>query len=122
MGIGTPPIPFTIGDPETPAANLTVSAISANPTLLLNANIVFGGSDSNRTVALTPAPGQMGVAPITLTVSDGTNTASSLFALMVTPSPSLIFLDSFKYANGSLLNEFRVALGASRRNAAENAR
>ena len=103
MDFGTPPIPFTIGDPETPAADLTVSGVSANPTLLPNANIVFGGSDSNRTVTLTPTAGQIGVAPITLTVSDGTNTANSHFALMVTPSASLIFLDSFSYANGSLL-------------------
>jgi hypothetical protein len=103
MDFGTPPIPFTIGDPETPAADLTVSGVSANPTLLPNANIVFGGADSNRTVTLTPAPGQIGVAPITLTVSDGTNIANSSFALMVSPSSSLIFLDSFSYPNGSLL-------------------
>jgi hypothetical protein len=103
MGFGTPPIPFRIGDPETSAADLTVSGVSANPTLLPNANIIFGGSDSNRTVTLTPAAGQIGVAPVTVTVSDGTNTANSYFALMVTPSPSLIFLDSFSYANGSLL-------------------
>jgi hypothetical protein len=103
MDTGTAPIAFTIGDPETAAANLTVSGASANPGLLPNANIVFGGSDSNRTVALTPTTGQIGVAPITLTVSDGTNTANSLFALLVTPSPSLIFLDSFSYPNGSLL-------------------
>jgi hypothetical protein len=103
MNAGTPPVAFTIGDPETPAASLTVSGTSANPGLLPNANIVFGGSDSNRTVTLTPAAGQIGVAPITLTVSDGTNTANSVFALMVTPSPSLIFLDSFSYPNGSLL-------------------
>src|SRR5258708_6339779 len=103
MDVGTPPIGFTIGDAETPAANLAVYGTSANPSLLPNANIVLGGSDRNRTVALTPAAGQIGVAPITLTVSDGTNTANSLFALLVTPSPSLIFLDSFSYANGSLL-------------------
>ena len=103
IDVGTPPIPFTIGDPETPAGNLTVSGMSANPSLLPNANIVFGGSNSNRTVTLTPTAGQIGVAPITLTVSDGTNLANSSFALMVSPSPSLIFLDSFSYANGSLL-------------------
>jgi hypothetical protein len=103
MDVGTPPIAFTIGDPETPATSLTVSGASANPALLPNANIVFGGSDSNRTVTLTPAPGQIGVAPITLKVSDGTNMANSSFALMVTPSSSLIFLDSFSYPNGSLL-------------------
>jgi hypothetical protein len=103
MNAGTLPIAFTIGDPETPAASLTVSGASANPSLLPNANIIFGGSDSNRTVTLTPAADQIGVAPITLTVSDGTNTANSSFALMVTPSPSLVFLDSFSYPNGSLI-------------------
>jgi hypothetical protein len=103
MGVSTLPLAFIVGDPETPAASLTVSGISANPGLLPNPNIVFGGNDSNRTVALSPASGQIGVAPITITVSDGTNTANSSFALMVTPSPSLIFLDPFSYANGSLL-------------------
>jgi len=103
MDVATPSIAFTVGDPETPAANLTLSGTCANPTLLPDANIVFGGSDSNRTMTLTPAPGQFGVAPVTVTVSDGTNTSNSSFALMVTPSPSLIFLDSFSYANGSLL-------------------
>lgn len=103
MGFATPPIAFTIGDPETPAGDLTISGTSANPTLLPNENIVFGGSDSNRTVTLVPAAGQIGVAPVTLIVSDGTNMANSVFALMVTPSPSLIFLDPFSYPNGSLL-------------------
>src|SRR5262249_1959463 len=67
--ISTPtlPIAFTIGDLETSAKNLVLSATSGNPALVPDANINFGGSDSNRTVALTPAPGQSGVAPITLT-------------------------------------------------------
>lgn len=103
IDVGTLPMAFTVGDPETAATDLTVSGVSANPTLLPGANIVFGGSGSNRTVTLTPASGQYGVAPVTLTVSDGTNHSNSSFALMVTPSPSLIFLDSFSYANGSLL-------------------
>jgi hypothetical protein len=103
VDLGTPPIAFAVADPETPATDLTVSGVSANPILLPDSNIVFGGSGSNRTVTLTPATGQFGVAPVTLTVSDGTNTSNSSFALMVTPSPSLIFLDPFNYANGSLL-------------------
>ncbi|HYR41959.1 MAG TPA: hypothetical protein VER98_02980, partial [Terriglobia bacterium] len=95
-------IPFTVGDAESPASSLTLSAASSNTALLPGANIVFGGSGSNRTVSVTPLPGQTGVAPINVTVSDGTNTASSLFALMVSPSPSVLFLDSFSYANGSI--------------------
>jgi hypothetical protein len=103
MNSAAPLIGFTVGDLETPAASLTLSGLSANTALVPNANIVFGGSDSNRTVTVTPGAGQTGVAPITVTVSDGTNTASSVFAVMVTPSPSILFYDPFTYANGSLL-------------------
>jgi hypothetical protein len=99
----TPVIGFTVSDLETPAASLALSAASANIALVPNANIVFGGSGSNRTVTISPASGQTGVAPITVTVSDGTNTASSSFAVMVTPSPGVLFYDPFNYGNGSLL-------------------
>jgi len=98
MDFGTPPIPFTIGDPETPAADLTVSGVSANPTLLPNANIVFGGSDSNRTVTLTPTAGQIGVAPITLTVSERHKHSEFFLRTNGYAVTSLIFLDSFSYA------------------------
>jgi len=98
-----PAIAFTISDLETTAASLTLSGSSANPGLVPNGNIVFGGSGSNRTVTLTPASGQTGVAPVTITVSDGTNTASSIFPLMVVASAGVIFYEPFTYANGSIL-------------------
>jgi hypothetical protein len=84
----TPAIPFTVGDAETPAANLTLSGSSDNPTLVLPGDIVFGGSNGNRTVTVTPEPGQTGVANITITVSDGTDTASSVFQLSVRLRPA----------------------------------
>jgi hypothetical protein len=84
----TPAIPFTVGDAETPAANLTLSGSSDNPTLVLPADIVFGGSNNNRTVTVRPEPGQTGVANITITVSDGTDTASSVFQLSVRLRPA----------------------------------
>ena len=103
LNTAAPLITFTVSDLETPAASLALSASSANTTLVPNANIVFGGSGSNRTVTITPAAGQTGVVPITVAVSDGTNTASSTFSVMVTPSRSILFYDPFTYANGSLL-------------------
>jgi hypothetical protein len=103
LNTAAPPIGFIVGDLETPAGSLTLSAVSANTVLVPNASIGFGGSGSNRTVTVTPASGQTGVAPITVTVSDGANTASSVFAVMVTPSPNILFFDPFTYANGSLL-------------------
>jgi hypothetical protein len=88
MDSATAPISFTIADAETPAANLTLSGSSDNPTLVQTADIVFGGSNGNRTVTITPESGQTGVANITLTVSDGTATAQSVFQLSVRQRPA----------------------------------
>ena len=74
---------FTVGDVETAAASLLVAGSSSNPTLVPTANIVFGGSGSNRTVTVTPAENQSGTATITITVSDGALTAGDTFVLTV---------------------------------------
>ena len=52
----TPALSFTVGDVETPAAALTVTATSSNPTLVPTANIVLGGTGATRTVTITPPP------------------------------------------------------------------
>ena len=84
----TPALPFTIGDYETAASNLTVSATSDNLTLVPTNAIAFGGSDSNRTVTITPSTGTTGLVNITITVSDGLATASSSFQLSVQDRPA----------------------------------
>ena len=82
----TPALAVTIGDAETPAASLTFSASSSNPTLVPTGNIVFGGSGANRTVTLIPAPDQPGTTTITLTVTDGNGgSANDTFVLTVIP-------------------------------------
>jgi len=103
--VNTPTLPltFSVGDAETPAASLVLSGTSANPGLVPDVNITFGGSGSNRTVTVLPAPGQTGVAPITLTVSDGTNVATTTFGLMVLPLSSVVFYDPFNYSDGSVI-------------------
>ncbi len=78
-------ISFTVGDVETAAGSLTLSATSSNTTLVPNANIVLGGSGMARTVTVTPLPNQNGQATITVTVGDGTATTSSAFVLTVGP-------------------------------------
>jgi endoglucanase len=80
-------IAFTIGDAETAAGNLTLTKSSSNTTLVPLANIAFGGSDASRTVTVTPAANQIGTATITVTVSDGTLTASDTFSVSVTATP-----------------------------------
>jgi hypothetical protein len=94
----TLPIPFTIGDAETAASNLTVYAASTNPALVSTNNIVFGGSDSNLTVTLTPVAGATGTVAITVYVSDeGGLTTNTTFQLAVTAS-----MTPSRQANGAL--------------------
>src|SRR5205809_3734145 len=47
------------------------SGRSSNPGLVPDANILFGGSGSNRTVTLRPATNQFGSALISIVVEDG---------------------------------------------------
>ena len=83
------PITFTLTDVDSLVADLTLSAVSANESILPLANIVFDGSGANRTVTLTPLTNKntakTGTFTITLTVSDGTKTGTDSFALTVTP-------------------------------------
>ena len=77
-------VPFVVGDAAVAASDLTLSASSGNPTLAPVSKIIFGGSDSNRTVQITPALNQAGIAAIMLTVNDSTgNLASNSFTFTV---------------------------------------
>ncbi len=82
-------IPFTIGDDQTSASSLAVSASSSNPALVPDANLVLGGSAANRTLVATPLPDQFGSAVITVRVSDGEATNATSFTLVVNPLPEL---------------------------------
>ncbi|OAI55817.1 hypothetical protein AYO49_01070 [Verrucomicrobiaceae bacterium SCGC AG-212-N21] len=79
-------IPFTVGDVETAAGSLSVGGSSSNPTLVGVGGISFGGSGANRTVMVTPNPGQAGTTTITVTVSDGALSTDTSFVLTVTPA------------------------------------
>src|SRR5206468_693535 len=67
---------------ETPPDNLMVSGRSSNPDLVPDANILFGGSGSNRTVTIKPASNQYGTPTITRTVRDGDGAATSASFLL----------------------------------------
>lgn len=83
----TPPlnIPFTVGDNQQAPAVLSLSAVSSNPAVIANANIVFGGAGANRDVTLTPVPGAVGSSTITITINDGQATNfDSTFSFVLT--------------------------------------
>ena len=90
MNTSTGPLAFTVGDTETAPASLTVSGSSSEQTLVPDDNLVFGGSGANRTVSILPAGDQSGSATITITVSDGTSTATDTFVLSVSGTPPTI--------------------------------
>lgn len=83
-------IPFTIGDAETAAANLLVTAVSSNTTLVPPSNITLGGSGTARTLRLTPFLSQTGSSTITVTVRDEDgDEASRSFVFRVNAPPVL---------------------------------
>ena len=87
-GASTGVLPFIITDAETPAGNLTLSAISSNPSLIQATNIVFGGTGSNRTVLVTSTLGKTGSVNISVVVSDGVAMATNTFQLSIRQKPS----------------------------------
>ncbi|GAB4195800.1 MAG: hypothetical protein OHK0022_12820 [Roseiflexaceae bacterium] len=82
----------TVGDAETPATNLTLTASSSNPAVVPNnpANLILGGSGSARTLRVVPVG--VGYASITLTVTDAGNQTASVdltyAASAASPTPS----------------------------------
>jgi CSLREA domain-containing protein len=74
---------LTVGDVESPPGSLTLSGSSNNTSLVPNANIVFGGSGSNRTIKITVASKQTGTATITVIVSDGQATGAVTITVIV---------------------------------------
>jgi len=67
-------IDFTLADPDTPVANLTVTATSSNASVVPNGNLTLTGTGAARNLKINPVG--VGFADITVTVSDGTNTAT----------------------------------------------
>lgn len=106
-------VPFVIGDFETPAAALTLSASSSNPALAPAANITFAGSGTNRALNIEPVTNQFGSALITVTVTDAEGlTASDSFRFTVTPEndpPTLDPLADLLLRQGTLPQTISLA-------------
>lgn len=84
-------LPVTISDAQTVSSNLMLTASSSDVVLAPLANIVLGGSGSNRTVQVTPAAFQSGAATISLIVNNGqpiAATATNSFLLTVLTTPA----------------------------------
>ena len=67
---------LTVGDVESAATALTLSATNSNPTLLPTGNVAFAGSGAARTMTASTVAGRTGTAVVTITVSDGPATST----------------------------------------------
>lgn len=94
---------WTVGDAETDADLLTLSATSEHPAIVPDSGIAFSGAGSNRVLSVTPSPGQMGVAVLKVCASDGQLGAEARIAVMVLPSAATLVFEPFDYEPGSLL-------------------
>ncbi|HNT15977.1 MAG TPA: Ig-like domain-containing protein, partial [Verrucomicrobiota bacterium] len=98
------PVAFTINDKDTPLNSLSLTAASTQPAIISPAGIMFGGSGTNRTVRITPTPGSSGVVGITVTVSDGAASASTMFNVTVQkPQPAVGQLSVVKNGEGTVI-------------------
>lgn len=95
---------FTVGDVETAAGSLSVSAVSFDQNVMPNGDIALGGSGSARTLTLSPLANTLGVAPILVTVTDGNNDVTSTwFYVTVEPGnepPTIVGLVSTNMLGG----------------------
>lgn len=96
------PIPFTIGDNESAPEDLEIIVSSSNPAVIPHDNIVIEGTGAERTLKITPAPGQVGNSVITVAVGDFVLTTSRRFHVMVVPSATVVLNEPFEYEDGSV--------------------
>jgi len=80
----TPAISFTVSSPKVPVDSLAVTGFASDTNLMPNANFVFTGNSTNRTVTLTPTANLTGTASVSLVVTDGTLASTNTFLLNVT--------------------------------------
>ncbi|HSH17161.1 MAG TPA: VCBS repeat-containing protein, partial [Verrucomicrobiae bacterium] len=84
----TGPLNFTVTDtlPHLPE-NLVATVVSSDPLLVPPTGLVLSGSGVNRSLTVTPAADRIGLAEITLSVSDGQALTSTVFLLEVASDP-----------------------------------
>jgi hypothetical protein len=95
------PIAFTVGDAETALASLVVTASSNDQGVVPDGNLVLAGTDGDRNITVTPIAS--GTATITVTVDDGTDTASDTFDVMVTNNGPVGVADDYDWFGNSEL-------------------
>jgi len=115
------PLAFTVTDPDNDPATLQITVRSGDPTVVPATGLALGVSGTNRTITLTPAPGESGTLEIFLTAYDGYLSTERRFTVRVEPRPAYKIIDLGGLPNRNV--SFGVALndaGAVLADAAQN--
>ncbi len=94
------PIPFQVSDETAPSA-LVVTASSSDQTVLPDSSILLEGTESLRTITLTPQAS--GSTTITITVNDGTTNAFRNFLFTVTNVDPTAAADSYTTVGNTVI-------------------
>jgi VCBS repeat-containing protein len=79
-------IGFLVGDADTGASSVTLSATSSNSSVVQNSGITFpDNSGLSRSIRIAPRTGATGTTTITVTATDGLLTTTRSFTVTVTP-------------------------------------
>lgn len=79
----TAPINFTVSDTDTALSALVVTVSSSNTSLVPSLGALASSSNASRSFVLTPAANAFGSSTITVSVTDGDQTATQTFVLTV---------------------------------------
>lgn len=79
------PAPFTITDDGHPGTTIQLTARSSDQNLVPNANILLGMDGGSCSITVTPAENRIGVATVTITVSDGQYSAQTDCRVILSP-------------------------------------
>jgi hypothetical protein len=97
------PINFTVSDAEQSSDTLGVAAISSDQTIIPDGNLAVTAEGANRTLTMTPAPGQVGNCVISVIATDSEGlTTTRTFNAMIVPSSSIVLSEPFNYTEGPL--------------------
>ena len=90
-GSSTGDITLPLTDADTPLANITLTGVSSNTTLIPNANIVFGTRGLARTCRVTAPANRTGNVTITITARDPQNNqTTTTWPVTVNNNPTII--------------------------------
>ena len=87
-------VSFTVSDPDTPLAQLRISAFCSNSGMVSSNNIVFQGTGTERKAVIKPTPHAFGLAFITIRVSDGVSETNRTFKFNVWPTTKPPIIDT----------------------------